>query len=130
MLELDRSDLTSGWPNGWRGRDDWVDEAEGCQWLSDQFPAQDLKVLGLASFTIRAFGLILARETVDSKRGGLTYWRRLGYCEWWMTDLLNDQDLRPGSDLEPAVIEKWEQKYGPCLRALSDEWIEEEGLFG
>lgn len=130
MLELDRSDLTRGWPNGWKGMDDWVGEAEGCQWLSDQFAAQDLKVLGLASFTIRAFGLILLREQADSKTGCLSYWRRLGYCEWWMTNSLNDQYLRPESSLEPAVIEHVEKEYGPCLRALSNDWDEEEGLFG
>ncbi|KAJ4420986.1 hypothetical protein N0V82_004028 [Gnomoniopsis sp. IMI 355080] len=130
ILELDNSDFTAEWPNGWKGTDDWVDEGEGCKWLANNFPEDDLIVLGLSSFTTRAFGLILLRDHAYSAKGSVTYWRRLGYCEWWMTNLLNDQQLRPGSCLEEGMIEAWEGKYGPCLRVQSSDWVEIEGLFG
>lgn len=130
MLELDNSDFTAEWPNGWKGQNEWVDEGEGCKWLANKFPADDLIVLGLSSFTIRAFGLILVRDHAYSAKGPMTYWRRLGYCEWWMTNLLDDQLLRPGSNFEVGMVEAWEAKYGPCLRVQSIDWVETEGIFG
>lgn len=130
IMELDKSKYTTGWPNGWKGEDDWVDEAEGCTWLANQYPQDDLIVLGLASFSIRAFGLILLRDHAHSAKGPRTYWRRLGYCEWWMTNTLDDLEMRPGSSFAPGVIEALEAKYGPCLRARSNDWTEGEGLFG
>lgn len=136
IMELDKSDYTTGWPNGWKGEDDWVDEVEGCKWLADQYPREDLIVLGLASFSIRAFGLILLRDdhhhACSELRGpgNRAYWRRLGYCEWWMTNTLDDLEMRPGSSFAPGVIDALEKKYGPCLRAKSDDWTEGEGLFG
>lgn len=131
-IDLDVSELTAGLPRGWRWpeMEEWIDERERCKWLYNEFPAEDLVVLGLSSFPIRAFGLILLREHAYSSTGPMAYWRRLGYCEWWKTNLLDDQLLQPGVSLKPRVIETLETKYGPCLRALSDDWTEAEGLFG
>lgn len=131
-IDLDVSELTAGCPHGWRGPgiDEWIDERERCKWLDNEFPTEDLVVLGLSSFPIRAFGLILLREHAYSSKGSMAYWRRLGYCEWWMTDLLDDQLLQPGVSFESGVVESLEKKYGPCLRALSDDWTDAEGLFG
>lgn len=107
-----------------------MSEDEGCKWLAATYPDDDLIVLGLVFLPIRAFGLILLREPIHSESGSITCWRRLGYCEWWMTSLLDDQILRPGASFEPSIIEGWETKYGPCLRGSSDDWMDAEGLFG
>lgn len=136
LLSLDVSEFTAGNPtqqppSGFEGDvPNHMSEDEGCKWLAATYPADDLIVLGLVFLPIRAFGLILLREPILSEDGPITCWRRLGYCEWWMTSLLDDQNIRPGAYFEPGIIEGWEGKYGPCLRGSSDDWIDGEGLFG
>lgn len=135
LLSLDVSEFTAGWPteilpSGHGREDNFASEDERSEWLAAAYPEKDLIVVGLVFLPIRAFGLILLREHIGSESGPRLCWRRLGYCEWWMTNLLDDVELRPGSSFEPGILEGWETKYGPCLQGSSDDWKEAEGLLG
>lgn len=135
-LSLDISELIPTWPAGWKWQDDALvgAEREACKWLNDKFPKEDLMVLGLATLPEQAYGLVLLRTPNSSAKvvngqEKRSCWRRLGFCNWWMTNTL-DMALWPGSSYVPGALEGWEAKYGPYLRAESEDWVEMEGLFG
>lgn len=127
LAHIDVSEATTECPEHWDTTGD-DNNSDRMKWLLSKFAPGRIVLLGLASFQMRTFGLLLVQESIHLGGEPHTRWRRLGYCQWDSSSRLREDVLYKYFTIQS--LDAWERDNGDFLRGEGEHWTASEGLFG